>query len=88
MNEKRLYTVINKEEPRKQSVALNGIPCTARHCVSELNALYEENQRLLKANLQLTEENTSILNTIRTAYQSERTTLGRNTLKQLMEAIK
>ena len=52
-----------------------------------LNELNDENTRLLKANMELTEENTSILNTIRTAYQSERTTLGRNTLKQLLEAI-
>lgn len=30
------YTIINKEEPRGQSVAENGIPCTARHCVTQL----------------------------------------------------
>lgn len=34
------YTVINKEEPRGQSVAENGIPCTARHCVTQLNGLF------------------------------------------------
>lgn len=30
------YTVINREEPHRQSVAENGIPCTARHCVTQL----------------------------------------------------
>lgn len=40
------YTVINKEEPRGQSVAENGIPCTARHCVTTLNRLTQENYRL------------------------------------------
>ena len=40
------YTVIDKEEPRKQSVAVNGIPCTARHCVTTLNRLTQENYRL------------------------------------------
>ena len=52
-----------------------------------LNELNDENERLLKANMELTEENTAILNTIRTAYQNERTSLGRNTLKQLIEAL-
>ena len=52
-----------------------------------LNELHDENERLLKANMELTEENTAILNTIRTAYQNERTSLGRNTLKQLIEAL-
>ena len=40
------YTVMNKEEPRGQSVAENGIPCTARHCVTTLNRLTQENHRL------------------------------------------
>ena len=40
------YTVINQEEPRGQSVAENGIPCTARHCVTQLNRLSQENEEL------------------------------------------
>ena len=40
------WTVINKEEPRRQSVAINGIPCTARHCVTTLNRLTRENNRM------------------------------------------
>ena len=44
MNDK--YTVINKNEPRGQSIAENGIPCTARHCVTTLNRLTQENHRL------------------------------------------
>lgn len=44
MNDK--YTVINKNEPRGQSIAENGIPCTARHSVTTLNRLMQENYRL------------------------------------------
>ena len=40
------YTVIDEEEPRGQSVAEEGIPCTARHCVTQLNRLYRENKEL------------------------------------------
>ena len=44
MNDK--YTVINKKEPCGQSVAENGIPCTARHCVTQLNGLFRDNEKL------------------------------------------
>lgn len=44
MNDK--YTVINKKEPRGQSIAKNGIPCTARNSVTTLNRLMRENYRL------------------------------------------
>lgn len=40
------YTVINNEEPRGQSVAVNGIPCTARGSVNTLNRLTRENHRM------------------------------------------
>lgn len=40
------YTVINQEEGRGQSVAENGIPCTARHCVTQLNRLFRDNEKL------------------------------------------
>lgn len=40
------YTVINQEEPLGQSVAEKGIPCTARYCVTQLNRLYQENEKL------------------------------------------
>ena len=40
------YTVINKEEPHGQSVAENGIPCTAKYCVTQLNRLSQENKEL------------------------------------------
>ena len=46
MSEKRLYDVIDKEEPRGQSVSYQGIPCTARHCCTNLNRLTEENEQL------------------------------------------
>lgn len=42
------YEVIDEEEPRGQSVAENGIPCTARHCVTQLNRLVQENEKLEK----------------------------------------
>lgn len=47
MTEKH-YTVIDKEEPRGQSVAYKGIHCTARHCCTNLNRLTEENEHLKK----------------------------------------
>ncbi len=47
MTEKR-FTVIDKKEPRKQSVAEKGIPCSARHCCTRLNRLTEENEQLKK----------------------------------------
>lgn len=40
------YTVINKKEPCGQSVAENGIPCTAIHCVTQLNGLFQDNEKL------------------------------------------
>lgn len=40
------YTVINKEECRGQSVAENGILCTAKYCVAELNRLFQDNEKL------------------------------------------
>ena len=46
MTDKRLYDVINKAEPRGQSVIYKGIPCTARTCVTRLNRLTEENEQL------------------------------------------
>ena len=49
MTEKQLYNVINKAEPREQSVTYEGIPCTARTCVTRLNRLTEENEELKKA---------------------------------------
>ena len=44
MNDK--YTVINRKEPRGQSVAENGIPCTTKYCVTELNRLSQDNEKL------------------------------------------
>lgn len=40
------YDVIYGEEPRRQVVTNNGIPCTARTCVTRLNRLTEENEQL------------------------------------------
>ena len=54
---KRLYDVINKTEPRGQSVTYAGIPCTARTCVTRLNRLTEENKQLKQ---QLSEQRTQI----------------------------
>ena len=53
MSGKRLYGVIDKEEPRGQSVSYQGIPCTARHCCTNLNRLTEENEKLVEENKQL-----------------------------------
>ncbi len=40
------YDVIDKEEPRRQSVTYEGILCTARTCVTRLNRLTDENEQL------------------------------------------
>ena len=47
------YDVIDKEEPRGQSVAENGIPCTARYCVTQLNRLSQENEGLSMKEIRL-----------------------------------
>lgn len=59
------YTVINKEEPRGQSVAENGIPCTTKYCVTELNRLSQDNEKLearLKLLSDFTEDFTQQIN--------------------------
>ena len=63
MNDK--YTVINKNEPRGQSIAENGIPCTAKYCVAELNILFQDNENLetrLKLLSDFTEDFTQQIN--------------------------
>ena len=40
------YTFINKSLPHRQSVAENGIPCTAKYCVAQLNRLFRDNEKL------------------------------------------
>lgn len=40
------WQVIDEKEPRGQSVAYKGIPCTARHCCTNLNRMEEEIERL------------------------------------------
>ena len=51
MNDK--YEVIDKEDGRGQSVAENGIPCTARYCVTQLNRLSRDNEKLEKEVIEL-----------------------------------
>lgn len=45
-NKNDRYNVINKDEPHGQSVAENGIPCTAKYCVAQLNRLSQDNEKL------------------------------------------
>ena len=47
------YDVIDRAEPRGQSVTDDGIPCTARTCCTRLNRLTEENEQLKKENQEL-----------------------------------
>ena len=59
------YTVINNEEPRGQSVAENGIPCTTEYCVAQLNRLSQDNEKLeawLKLLSDFTEDFTQQIN--------------------------
>lgn len=63
MNDK--YTVINKKEPRGQSVAENRIPCTVKYCVAQLNRLSQDNEKLearLKLLSDFTEDFTQQIN--------------------------
>ena len=53
---------------------------TDKEVVDKLNELNDENK-------ELKEENQHIKNTIKEAYNNERTQLGKSVLKQLMEAI-
>lgn len=95
MTKKRLYDVIDKAEPRGQSVTYDGIPCTARTCVTRLNILTEENENLKKhiRELQrhckrLENENIRTCSLIKEAYNNERTEMGRMILRQLLEEFK
>ena len=81
---KRFYLLSNEEDA---IIFKNGFGLSQQKVCDLLNELNDENQRLLSANTKLTNENTAILNTIRTTYQNERTSIGRNTLKQLIEAL-
>lgn len=49
MSEKN-WDVIDKKEPRGQSVTYKGIPCTARTCVTYLNRFEKENEQLKQRN--------------------------------------
>ena len=69
MSGKRLYSVIDKEEPRWQSVSYQGIPCTARHCCTNLNRLTEENEQLKEDNEQLKEEYKIAIDELITDYK-------------------
>ena len=63
MNDK--YTVINKKEPHGQSIAENGIPCTAILCATQLNRLSQNNEKLearLKLLSDFTEDFTQQIN--------------------------
>ena len=91
MNDK--YTVINKNEPRGQSIAENGIPCTAKYCVAELNRLFQDNEKLearLKLLSDFTEDFTQQINRSVMAENhilTEKSHEINNLLNDLYEAI-
>ena len=91
MNDK--YTVINKKEPRGQSIAENGIPCTAKYCVAELNRLFQDNENLetrLKLLSDFTEDFTQQINRSVMAENhilTEKSHEINNLLNDLYEAI-
>jgi DNA anti-recombination protein RmuC len=65
---------------------------SALHCKCEelkiVLEVYEDSlNKLEKENKELKKENQHIKNTIKEAYNNERTQLGKSVLKQLMEAI-
>ena len=87
MNDK--YTVINKKEPRGQSIAENGIPCTAILCATQLNRLSQNNEKLearLKLLLDFTQQiNRSVM--VENHILTEKSHEINNLLNDLYEAI-
>lgn len=87
MNDK--YTVINKKEPRGQSVVENGIPCTAILCATQLNRLSQNNEKLearLKLLLDFTRQiNRSVM--VENHILTEKLHEINNLLNDLYEAI-
>ena len=87
------YTVINNEEPRGQSVAENGIPCTTKYCVAQLNRLSQDNEKLearLKLLSDFTEDFTQQINRSIMAENhilTEKSHEINNLLNDLYEAI-
>lgn len=71
MEKLRLYDVIDKEEPRGQSVSYQGIPCTARHCCTNLNRLTEENEQLKERNEKLIKKLDRLEQYIETIFNNE-----------------
>ena len=62
-----------EDEELQIGITDNGKYITIKECVNLLNKLVDENEH--------------IKHLIKEAYQTERTHIGKNTLKQLMEAI-
>ena len=87
MNDK--YTVINKKEPHGQSIAENGIPCTAILCATQLNRLSQNNEKLearLKLLLDFTQQiNRSVM--VENHILTEKSHEINNLLNDLYEAI-
>ena len=71
MEKLRLYDVIDKEEPRGQSVSYQGIPCTARHCCTNLNRLTDENEQLKERNEKLIKKLDRLEQYIETIFNNE-----------------
>lgn len=71
MEKLRLYDVIDTEEPRGQSVSYQGIPCTARHCCTNLNRLTEENEQLKERNEKLIKKLDRLEQYIETIFNNE-----------------
>lgn len=67
------FDIIDQEEPRGQTVTLNGVPCTARTCCTMLNRYANENQKFVS--------------TLKESIKHERTDMGRNVLKQLADNL-
>ena len=92
MSGKRLYGVIDKEEPRGQSVSYQRIPCTARHCCTNLNRLTEENEQLKEENAKLKKEYKIAIDELITDYkklekENEQLQKGLEKVKLLNESL-
>lgn len=86
MTEKR-FTLAYSDDTEKSkwwAVRDGDITLWKEEVVYLLNQLHEENEQLLKENKRLYEDNIRVKQLITEAYETERTELGRSTLKNLL----
>ena len=77
----------SKEDSQKVCDKLNNILDENEQLKSTINTLTHDNTKMKKVLNTTKKENEHIKNTIKEAYNSERTHIGKSVLKQLLETI-